>query len=415
MRNMKDSGIAWVGAIPNDWEVKRGKFTLKLLNRPIEETDEVITCFRDGEVTLRKNRREDGFTVSLKEIGYQGLEPGDLVIHGMDGFAGSIGISDSRGKSSPVLVVCDSEENKRYIMYYLRSMAYNDVFTALATGIRVRSCDLRWNKLAELPYILPDIREQERIVDAIELCTAKIGSLTANVQTQIEKLKAYKQSLITEVVTKGLDPSVPMKASGVEWIGEIPSTWDTVRVKQLLRERKERSVEGKEEPLSMSQKVGLVPTKMLDSIPNMASSFVGAKLTYVNDLVFNKLKAHLGVFSVSKYDGLVSPDYAVYYSTGVVDLKYLEYLFKTPQCISEFRKRSTGIAAGLTRLYTDGLFAIECPLPPKEEQQIIVSYLDEKCSQIDHLIGLKQSKIEKLEQYKRSLIYEYVTGKRDVM
>lgn len=165
----------------------------------------------------------------------------------------------------------------------------------------------------------------------------------------------------------------------------------------------------------MSQKVGLVPTKMLDSIPNMASSFVGAKLTYVNDLVFNKLKAHLGVFSVSKYDGLVSPDYAVYYSTGVVDLKYLEYLFKTPQCISEFRKRSTGIAAGLTRLYTDGLFAIECPLPPKEEQQIIVSYVDEKCSQIDHLIGLKQSKIEKLEQYKRSLIYEYVTGKRDVM
>ena len=164
----------------------------------------------------------------------------------------------------------------------------------------------------------------------------------------------------------------------------------------------------------MSQKVGLVPTKMLDSIPNMASSFVGAKLTYVNDLVFNKLKAHLGVFSVSKYDGLVSPDYAVYYSTGVVDLKYLEYLFKTPQCISEFRKRSTGIAAGLTRLYTDGLFAIECPLPPKNEQQEIVAYLDEKWAQIDRLIAIKQAKIEKLEQYKRSLIYEYVTGKKEV-
>ena len=414
MREMKDSGIAWVGSMPAEWNVKRGKFTLRLLNRPIEETDEVITCFRDGEVTLRKNRREEGFTVSLKEIGYQGIEPGDLVIHGMDGFAGSIGISDSRGKSSPVLVVCDSAENKKYIMYYLRSMAYNDVFTAIATGIRVRSCDLRWNKLAELPYILPSAAEQREIVDAIECNTHKINSLIANVYAQIEKLKAYKLSVITEIVTKGLDPTVPMRDSGVEWIGAIPMQWGTIRVKQLLKERKERSADGSEEPLSMSQKFGLVPTKMLDMIPNMASSFVGAKLTYVDDLVFNKLKAHLGVFSVSKYDGLVSPDYAVYYSTGKVHLKYLEYLFKTPQCISEFRKRSTGIAAGLTRLYTDGLFAIECPFPTMEEQIAIVDYLTEKCSQIDQLIAIKQKKIDKLNEYKKSLIYEYATGKKEV-
>ncbi len=415
MREMKNSGVAWVGAMPEDWTVKRGKFTLKLLNRPVKDTDDVITCFRDGEVTLRTNRRTDGFTFSVKEIGYQGIETGDLVIHGMDGFAGSIGISDSRGKSSPVLVVCDTDENKRYIMYYLRSMAYNNVFTALSTGIRVRSCDLRWNKLAELPYILPSFIEQDKIVSAIESSTSKVDVLIANVQAQIEKLKAYKQSLITEVVTKGLDPNAPMKDSGVEWIGTIPTAWNTVRVKQLLKERKERSSDGKEEPLSMSQKVGLVPTKMLGAIPNMASTFVGAKLTHVDDLVFNKLKAHLGVFSVSKYDGLVSPDYAVYYSTGVANLKYLEYLFKTPQCISEFRKRSTGIAAGLTRLYTEGLFAIECPLPPKKEQHRIVLYLNEKCAQIDKLTAIKQTKIEKLEQYKRSLIYEYVTGKKEVV
>lgn len=167
--------------------------------------------------------------------------------------------------------------------------------------------------------------------------------------------------------------------------------------------------------MSMSQKIGLVPTKMLDMIPNMASSFIGAKLAYVNDLVFNKLKAHLGVFSVSKYDGLVSPDYAVYYSTGKANLKYLEYLFKTPQCISEFRKRSTGIAAGLTRLYTDGLFAIECPFPNHRDQTDIVNYLDNKCANIDRLISIKQQKIEKLQEYKKSLIYEYVTGKKEVV
>ena len=258
-------------------------------------------------------------------------------------------------------------------------------------------------------------KEQTSIIEKLNEKCAQINALISNVQTQIEKLKAYKQSLITEVVTKGLDLSVPMKDSGVEWIGEIPETWNTIRVKQLLKERKERSVDGSEEPLSMSQKLGLVPTRMMDMVPNMASSFVGAKLAYIDDLVFNKLKAHLGVFSVSKYDGLVSPDYAVYYSTGKVHLKYLEYLFKTPQCISEFRKRSTGIAAGLTRLYTDGLFAIECPFPNMDEQVAIVDYLNKKCSYIDQLMTIKQAKIEKLEQYKRSLIYEYVPGKKEVV
>ena len=109
--------IPWIGEIPSHWRVMRGKTILTLLSRPASDDDEIITCFRDGEVTLRKNRREDGFTVSLQEIGYQGIEPGDLVVHGMDGFAGAIGISDSRGKSTPVLNVMDSAENKRFLMF----------------------------------------------------------------------------------------------------------------------------------------------------------------------------------------------------------------------------------------------------------------------------------------------------------
>ena len=144
----KDSGVPWIGEIPEHWNVLRGKNILTLLERPVQEDDDIITCFRDGEVTLRKNRREEGFTVSMKEIGYQGVETGDLVVHGMDGFAGAIGVSDSRGKATPVLNVMDSKENKRYLMYYLRAAAYKDVFMSLSTGIRVRSCDLRWNKLS---------------------------------------------------------------------------------------------------------------------------------------------------------------------------------------------------------------------------------------------------------------------------
>lgn len=146
----------------------------------------------------------------------------------------------------------------------------------------------------------------------------------------------------------------------------------------------------------------------------MASSFVGAKITHVGDLVFNKLKAHLGVFAVSKYEGLVSPDYAVYYKTARADMRYLEYLFKTPQYILEFRKRSSGVGAGLTRLYTGDLFAMYSASPSLEEQQEIAAYLDKKCAEIDSLIASKEKFIAKLESYKKSLIYEYVTGKKEV-
>jgi hypothetical protein len=198
---MKDSGIEWIGNMPAHWDVIRGKYILRYMQKPVREDDGVITCFRDGEVTLRSNRREDGFTMSDKEIGYQGIDVGDLVVHGMDGFAGSIGISDSRGKASPVLNVLDTDQCKRYIMYYLRSMAYSDVFLALATGIRVRSCDLRWNKLAELSYPVPPLDEQNAIVKHIDSVLSKADAVIADKKAQLATLDEYKKSLIFEYVT----------------------------------------------------------------------------------------------------------------------------------------------------------------------------------------------------------------------
>lgn len=198
---MKDSGIQWVGEIPAHWDVEKGKYCLRYVQKPTKPDDDVITCFRDGEVTLRKNRREEGFTISLKEIGYQGIDVGDLIVHGMDGFAGSIGISDSRGKASPVLNVLDTNHNKRYIMYYLRNMAYNGVFLALATGIRVRTCDTNWGKLRELPYILPPKHEQDAIAKHIDTVLSAVDDLIKDKQNQLETLAEYKKSVIYEYVT----------------------------------------------------------------------------------------------------------------------------------------------------------------------------------------------------------------------
>lgn len=234
MREMKDSGLQWAGDIPQYWNIAKGKHFMAVLERPVRDDDNVITCFRDGEVTLRSNRREDGFTVATVEAGYQGIEPGDLVVHGMDDFAGAIGISDSRGKGTPALNVLSCSENKKYIMYLLRAMAYTEVFMALSTGIRVRTCDTNWKKLKSLDYLIPPADEQQCIADFLDAKCAEIDALTADIQTQIDTLEQYKRSVITETVTKGLNPNAEMKDSGIQWIGNMPAHWDVVRGKYIL-------------------------------------------------------------------------------------------------------------------------------------------------------------------------------------
>lgn len=180
------------------------------------------------------------------------------------------------------------------------------------------------------------------------------------------------------------------KDSGIAWIGKIPSHWGCMKTKWLLHERIEKSSDGSGEPLSMSQKYGLIPTSQMDMIPNGATSYIGAKKTYKGDLVLNKLKAHLGVFALSYYNGLVSPDYAVYQGTDRTHLEYLLYLFRTPLYISEFIKKTTGVAIGFNRLYTDDLFSIPTHYPPIEEQRGIVDYLKVKTSKIEQYVAQRE-------------------------
>lgn len=415
MREMKDSGIEWIGQIPTGWKLRRAKtlFTqrnskgngIEVLLSPTQKYGVVPQSQLEGVVQVK----EDADLQMFKT-----LHKGDFVIS-LRSFQGGFEYSLYEGVCSPAYQVfyptspiCDT-----YYRYLFKSQSFISKMNNLTVGIR-EGKNIQYVDFANSQIPVPPLAEQERIAVFLNAECAEIDAVLEKTRASIEEYKKLKQAIITQAVTKGIRGDRPMKDSGIEWIGDIPAEWDVIRVKQLLKERNERSKEGKEEPLSMSQKVGLVPTKFLESIPNMASSFVGAKLAYVDDLVFNKLKAHLGVFSVSRYDGLVSPDYAVYCSTGKSNLKYLEYIFKTPQCIGEFRKKSTGIAAGLMRLYTEGLFSIYLPYPALSEQEEIAEYLNEKCAGIDALIAKKQQYLTEIENYKKSLIYEYVTGKKEV-
>lgn len=202
---MKDSGFEWLGSIPEHWEVEKGKWLFKKGNRPVQQDDDIITCFRDGEVTLRKNRRTDGFTNALQEIGYQRICVGDLVIHAMDAFAGAIGVSDSNGKSSPVYSACtplkENTVDPYYYAYFLRNLALSGVILSLAKGIRERSTDFRFNDFGALQLSVPPIQEQKEIVKYIDTECQKIETgISAQIE-QIEKFKEYKSSLINSAVT----------------------------------------------------------------------------------------------------------------------------------------------------------------------------------------------------------------------
>ena len=204
---MKDSGIPWIGDVPEHWEKMRTKNMFVRMNRPVEPDDEVITCFRDGQVTLRKNRRTDGFTESFKEIGYQGIRPGDLVVHQMDAFAGAIGVSDSKGKGTPVYICLQpqGEYSNFYYAYLLREMARKGYIKSLYRGIRERSSDFRYDTLGKLFLPIPPYSEQQAIVNYIDAQVQKIDISISNIRQQIEKLKVYKQRLISDAVTGKID------------------------------------------------------------------------------------------------------------------------------------------------------------------------------------------------------------------
>lgn len=201
-RPMKESGVIWLDTVPAEWTISKIKYTIFPKEKPVLPMDEVITCFRDGTVTLRRNRREEGFTISFTENGYQGVDVGDLVIHGMDTFAGAIGCSDSRGKTSPVVHVCSTVGNNRYFMYFLRYMAYSGVLMDFSNGVRIRSSDFRnFKKLAVFEMLVPPLREQNKIVDYLDSTLAKIDQVIKQEEILISELEACKKSAIYEYVT----------------------------------------------------------------------------------------------------------------------------------------------------------------------------------------------------------------------
>lgn len=425
----KDSGISWVGEIPAHWQVLKGKWLFKKMQRPVRDEDDVVTAFRDGTVTLRSNRRTEGFTNSLKEIGYQGIRKGDLIIHQMDAFAGAIGVSDSDGKSTPVYSVClpIDDADPTYYAHLLRRMAQSQWILALAKGIRERSSDFRFNEFANQEYPVPPAKEQKEIVAFLEEQTAVINQFLTNKRRLIALLEEQKQVVINTAVTQGLDTAVARKPSGIDWLGDIPAHWEIKKLKYIAEVQTGLTLGQKYPNISLIERPYLRVANVQDGYLDLSEITtiqlpVDKAARYelqVGDVLmteggdFDKLgrgyvwegqidnclhQNH--IFAVRPNKEILRP----YFLTAIMSsLHGKEYFI-------EASKQTTNLAS----INSSKLKRFPVLLPPLKEQQHILDHLEQKTAEINAAIDRTQREIELIEEYRTTLIAHAVTGKIDV-
>lgn len=420
---MKDSGIEWIGEIPENWSIVRFK---DLYRNKKEIVGDKVAEYERLALTLNgvilRNKEDSEGLQPEKFDGYQILHKDDFIFKMIDLqniSTSRVGLSPFDGLVSPAYIrFCPKKENQysKFVYYFLMSMYYNCVFNSLG-GNGVRSA-LNAVDMGQLLIPYPNVEEQQVIVNKIEIKCVEIDKLISNQQEQIDKLKEYKQSVITEAVTKGLDPTVPMKDSGVEWIGQIPENWKITRIKNVYNLRNEKNFKELSEVnlISLYTDKGVVQhSDLVETTGNKAVTADGYKLVYVNDIVVNIILCWMGAIGKSNYNGVTSPAYDVYKPFENVSSDYYHYLFRTKNFNAECYRHGRGIMLMRWRTYSNEFMSIDVPCPPIATQQQIADYLDDKCGKIDQLIAIKQQKIDKLQQYKKSLIYEYVTGKKEII
>ena len=422
MREMKDSGVEWIGEIPTRWFANKIIRCFEIIGSgttPKSADDSQyagdINWIQSGDINggILSNTR---FRITQEVVAATSalkVYKAPFIVIAMYGASiGNLSISQIDACTNQACCVLSRPAEGldfEYLFYAFKPAKDYLIWKADGGG----QPNISQDKVKGLWIPIPPIDEQIRIVDYLNLRCGQVDELVANVQAQIEKLKAYKQSLITETVTKGLDPAVPMKDSGVEWVGSIPAHWDVIKTGRLFKENNRKPF-GNDTPLSLSQLDGLIATDDMKESALKTSTYENWKRVELGDLILNRFKAHLGVLFAATLTGIVSFHYGVYEARRPLVPKYYEYLYHSEQYRAILGNASNGMVVGLQNLSNLNFYSTYSLCPDYEEQEAIVAYLDEKCSQIDRLIAIKQAKIAKLEQYKRSLIYEYVTGKKEV-
>lgn len=421
MREMKDSGIEWIGEIPKEWKIDKIKYHLKR-NEPKNHGNAIVlSVYRDYGV-IPKDSRDDNHNVTSEDTSkYKYVKKGQLVINKMKAWQGSLAVSDYNGIVSPAYFIydfTDEEYNHKYFHYLVRS-CYKEEFKRISGGIREGQWDLSPEAFANTLALLPPLVEQKYIANYLDIQCSEIDATAEDIQKEISLLEEYKKSVITEAVTKGLNPDAEMKDSGIAWIGEVPKHWGTIRIGNAFSIRNERNYLPMEQVqlLSLYSGKGVFPTgeEGTTNRGNHAQTVADYKIVKKNDIVVNIILAWMGSLGISNYNGVVSPAYDVYIpNEEKVVPHYYHYVFRTSGIANECYRYGRGIMMMRWRTYSSEFKRIHVPFPPLEEQQQIADFLDSKCSEIDAIIADKKRQRGILAEYKKSLIYEYVTGKKEV-
>lgn len=411
---MKDSGEEWIGAIPESWDTNRIRYCLdeiNVKNSPVK-TEQILSLVKDKGVMLYEEKGDVGNKAKEDITGYKVAFPNTLIVNSMNILIGSVGISKYKGCVSPVYYVFREKDNSdlRFVNYIFNTREFQKELRKYANGIleirlRISATDIFNRKIP-----LPPKEEQIKIADFLDEKCTEIDKLSEDIQKQIDILEEYKKSVITRAVTKGLNPDVEMKDSGDERLGMIPANWDAKKLKFVTREIYENGLMvpendryiGMENVLSYSNDFHEANTEYEISFQKKCKKGI---------VLFGKLRPYLAKVIICPFTGFATGEF-MQLSNFDGDSRYLRYSLLNRTFIESVNMSTYG--AKMPRANSEYVNNLKICIPPKDEQCKIADFLDNVCQKIDESIRLQQKQLSHLDTYKRSIIYEYVTGKKRV-
>jgi type I restriction enzyme S subunit len=417
MREMKDSGIEWIGKVPVEWKIDNPQYHFsQRKDRAKQGMVQLTASQKYGVITQTEYMERTGANIVTVQKDFDILKlvcAGDFVIH-MRSFQGGLEYSEKTGSISSayvMLIPSNTIREPRYYKWFFKSSNYIDALSSTSNLVRDGQA-MRWSNFIQLPILFPPAEEQQRIADFLDAKCAEIDALTADIQTQIDTLEQYKRSVITETVTKGLNPNAEMKDSGIEWVGKMPLAWDAVPNKYLMYKVKNICpVYNGEDILSLTTNGVII--RDLNGGGKMPTSFDGYQKVTPGNLLMCLFDIDVTprCIGLVKNFGLTSPAYSQFVMRTGAYAPYYYYYYLMVDYTKELLHMAKNLRHSLTE---DQLGAIKAPNPPYEEQVQIAEFLDKKCVEINLVIEDKNRQLATLDEYKKSLIFEYVTGKKEV-
>ena len=413
----KHSGVSWLGTVPEHWSVRR----IKTLFRELDERS------GDGQGELLSLTRSNGLVphwqasnriASVDDLSnYKVCRSGALVMNRMQAWSGMFAVASQDGLISPDYCVFGPVGScvVKYFEHLFKTPLVVSQFARQSKGIGSGFNRLYTDDFGSIPVLVPPLPEQRAIVRYLDHADRRIQHYITAKRKLIALLEEEKQAVVNQAVTRGLDPNVRLKPSGVEWLGDVPEHWEIRRAKFFYREADEQSATGAEKLMSVSHITGVTPRKKSVTM-FLAESNIGYKLCRPGDIVINTMWAFMAALGVARQNGLVSPSYGVYrpLNTERLNHNYIDSLLRTEAYRTNYLIRSTGITSSRLRLYAESFLGIPLLCPPNIEQNAIVEYLERATAATNAAITRARRQIELVQEYRTRLIADMVTGKLDV-